>query len=108
MARARGRWLVASVSILAVWTSAAWCGTTGTLTGKIVDEKKQPLAGVNVRLPAQRLGGVSDDQGNFTIVGIPAGDVSVQANLLGHTPYVADRVTIRPDFTTTLNITLST
>src|SRR5437879_736094 len=39
-------------------------GTTGKLTGKVVNEKKEPLAGVNIRIEGQRLGALTDDQGN--------------------------------------------
>ena len=73
-----------------------------------MDEKKQPLAGVNIRLEGLRLGTASDESGNYFIIGVPAGAYVVRANLLGQAPYVADNVQIAPDFTTTLNITLRT
>jgi outer membrane receptor protein involved in Fe transport len=73
-----------------------------------MDEKKQPLAGVNVRLEGLRLGAASDESGNYFIIGIPAGAYTVRANLLGQAPYVAENVQITPDFTTTLNMTLRT
>jgi outer membrane receptor protein involved in Fe transport len=73
-----------------------------------MDEKKQPLAGVNVRLEGLHLGAASDESGNYFIIGIPAGAYVVRANLLGQAPYVADNVQIAPDFTTTLNVTMRT
>jgi len=81
-------------------------GTTGKLTGRVTDDKKQPLAGVNIRVEGQRLGGITDDQGEYFIIGIPAGRYSVRANLIGYTPSVAENVEIAPDFSTTLNVTL--
>ena len=97
--------LAAAVVLLA---PPARAGTSGKLVGRVMDEKKQPLAGVNIRLEGLRLGSVSDDQGNYFIIGIPAGTYMVRANLLGQAPYVADNVQIVPDFTTTLNVTLRT
>ena len=86
--------------------SLAWAGTTGKLSGRIVDDKKQPMPGVNVRIEGQRLGAISDEQGNYFIIGIPGGTYVVHANLIGYAPFVAEKVQITPDFTTELNMTL--
>ncbi len=88
--------------------SAAWGGTTGKLSGKVINEKKEPLAGANIRIEGQRLGAVSDEQGNYFIIGIPGGVYSVRSNMLGQAPFVAENVTINPDFTTTLDIVMKT
>jgi len=87
---------------------AALAGTTGKLTGRVTNEKKEPLAGVNIRIEGQHLGALTDENGVFTIIGIPAGPAVVHANLLGYGAYVADGVGITADFSTTLNITLQT
>jgi outer membrane receptor protein involved in Fe transport len=97
--------LAAAVVLLA---PPARAGTSGKLVGRIMDEKKQPLVGVNIRLEGLRLGTATDESGNYFIIGIPAGTYTVRANLLGQAPYVAENVQIAPDFTTTLNVTLRT
>ena len=97
--------LAAAVVLLA---PPARAGTTGKLVGRVTDEKKQPLAGVNIRLEGLRLGTASDETGNYFIIGIPAGTYVVRANLLGQAPYVAENVQVAPDYTTTLNVTLRT
>src|SRR5215510_6615365 len=99
--RAIGR-RVAALAVLLLISSTAWAGTTGKLTGKVVNEKKEPLAGVNIRVEGQRLGALTDDNGVFVIVGVPGGTWAVHANLLGYAPSLAERVAITPDFTTTL------
>src|SRR5690242_17756272 len=104
--RAGGLVLVALAAVLLA--PSGWAGTTGKLTGRVLNEKKEPLAGVNIRIEGQRLGGVSDEQGNYFIIGIPAGTYIVRANLLGQAPFSAENVTITPDFTTNLNIQLRT
>jgi outer membrane receptor protein involved in Fe transport len=86
----------------------ARAGTTGKLAGTVVNEKKEPLAGVNVRLEGQRLGALTDEKGRYFIVGIPAGAYLLRANLIGYAAFAAENVEIAPDFTTELNIALRT
>lgn len=86
----------------------AHAGTTGKLTGRVVNEKKEPLAGVNIRIEGQHLGALTDENGSYTIIGIPAGPTVVRANILGYASYVAENVTVVADFSTTLDITLRT
>src|SRR6185503_21252986 len=86
----------------------AWSGTTGKLTGVVKNEKGQPLTGVNVRLEGLRIGALSDDQGRFLMIGVPAGEYPLRANLMGHAPFLANKVQIAPDFTTEYNIELKT
>ncbi len=86
----------------------ALAGTTGKLSGRVTNDKKEPLPGVNIRIEGQRLGAFSDDQGNYVIVAVPAGTYEVKANLLGHAPYSVVGVQINPDFTTTQDIVLKT
>lgn len=100
--------LVLAAALGLLLAAPVLAGTTGKLTGTVRDEKKQPLAGVNIRVVGQRLGAVTDETGQFVIIGIPGGLQSVQANLLGYAAYTASNVSITPDFTTELNITLRT
>ncbi len=86
----------------------ARAGTTGKLAGRVVNEKKEPLMGANVRIDAMRMGAASDENGEYFIIGLPAGTYAVRVNLLGHAAYLADNVVIRPDFTTSLDVVLRT
>jgi outer membrane receptor protein involved in Fe transport len=95
-----------ALAAMLVVTAAALAGTTGTLKGRVTDDKNAPLTGVNIRIEGQRLGALSDESGNFVIVGIPGGTFVVRANLVGYGAYAAQNVSITPDFTTTLNVTL--
>ncbi|NOT32545.1 MAG: TonB-dependent receptor [Candidatus Eisenbacteria bacterium] len=105
----RAPWAASLALLLALWPALAppiHAGTTGKLTGHARNEKKEILAGVNIRVEGQRLGAVTDENGAFTIIGIPAGTYVVKANLLGYAPYSAQGVDITPDFTTTLELAL--
>ena len=86
----------------------ARAGTTGKLAGRVTNEKKELLAGVNIRIEGLHLGVATDELGNYAIIGIPAGAHTVRADLLGHAPYVAENVQIAPDFTRILDITMRT
>ncbi len=99
---------LAAVAVALALAVPALAGTTGKLTGRVVDEKKQPLAGVNVRIEGQRLGGITDDQGEYFIIGIPAGRYSVRMNLIGYGAYLVENVEVTPDFSTTINGVLRT
>lgn len=81
-------------------------GTTGKLHGTVTSDKKEPLVGVNVRIEGLRLGVMSDEKGEFVLIGIPAGTYMVHANMLGYAGFTAGNVTITPDFTTELPIVL--
>src|SRR5690242_7382177 len=102
-----GRRSIAAAIALAI-ALPALAGTTGKLTGRVTDDKKQPLAGVNVRVEGQRLGGITDDQGNYFIIGIIGGKYTVKMDLIGYAPFVAENVEITPDFSTTLDAVMKT
>src|SRR5258705_381704 len=108
----RAPWAAITATLSLLWLAAAIspaaAGTTGKLTGKIRNEKKEAMAGVNIRIEGQRLGAVSDENGDYVIIGVPAGPQVVRANLMGYAAYVAENVNVVADFTTTLNIELKT
>ncbi len=89
-----------------VLASAARAGTTGRLAGQVLDARKQPLAGVNVALLGVPLGALTDEQGRFTIVNIPAGTYSVRAALVGYRGITTTSVLVSADETTRLDLTL--
>ena len=108
MLRSSLRILALVVTLIVALAPIARAGTTGKLSGRITNEKKEPLPGVTIRIEGQRLGAISDDQGNYVIIGVPAGTYTVHANIMGSQPYAATGVQITPDFTTDLNIMLQT
>ena len=87
--------------------SPVGAGTTGKLTGKVTNKKKMPVGGVNVRIEGLRIGALSDENGDFFMIGVPGGNYTVRANRMGMRAFVAENVSITPDFTTELNIPMS-
>lgn len=97
--------LILTLSVLAASPLAA--GTTGKLAGQVTSEGGDPLPGANIRVMGQRLGAVTDEEGRYVILGIPAGTYEIRCNLLGYAAYVVENVEILPDFTKELDIRLT-
>ena len=88
MATARRRFLLLGAALLCAAPFLSPLGAqqpTGTITGQVIDSAtRQPLAGVNVIVEGTRLGGVTRDDGTFTIVGVPPGTHSVRTRRIGY------------------------
>ncbi len=83
-------------------------GTTGKLAGRVIDTVKAPLGGVNVQIPGARLGAITETDGRFVVLGIPAGTYEVKVSLLGYRPTTIEEVVVSADHTTPLDVTLVT
>jgi outer membrane receptor protein involved in Fe transport len=99
--------LVGALLVSLFIVQGAFAGTSGKLSGRVLDNKKQPLAGANLAIPSARLGALSDAEGRFAIIGIPAGTYEVKVNLLGYGPVVVQDVRISADNTTALDVELA-
>ncbi|MEO5619111.1 MAG: TonB-dependent receptor [Candidatus Eisenbacteria bacterium] len=100
--------LLVAAACLAIAASpwVAGAGTTGKLAGRAVDRAGQPLAGVNVALPAARLGALSDDAGYFTILNVPPGTYEVRASMIGRRTVTVTQLVVSSDRTTKVDLTL--
>jgi outer membrane receptor protein involved in Fe transport len=99
--------LVLCVLIICV-CHALWAGTTGKLVGVVTDkESKEPLPGVNIQIENTMLGAATDMDGSFIILGIPPGNYSVKATMIGYTDVVQNDVRVTVDKTTSLEFRLS-
>jgi outer membrane receptor protein involved in Fe transport len=85
---------------------SANAGTTGRLSGRVLDPAKQPLAGANVAIPAARTGAVTDNDGRYSIINIPAGTYEVRISLIGYQTVLTREVVVSADNTTVLDLTL--
>jgi outer membrane receptor protein involved in Fe transport len=84
----------------------AFAGTTGKLSGRVSDQKKEPLPSANVILLGTTLGAVTDIDGYYTILNIPPGAYDVQVRLIGYRSFTTRGVQISVDQTTKLDATL--
>jgi len=85
---------------------ASFAGTTGKLSGRVLDQQKQPLPGANVILLGTTLGAAADAQGYYNILNIPPGTYRVQFSVIGYQTVVVQNVLITSNNTTSLNAEL--
>lgn len=86
---------------------AALAGTTGKISGRVLDPKKQPLMGVNVMVIGAPLGALTDDAGRYSILNVPAGTYTVKVSLLGYRAVTTTNVSVSADNTTRLDLELA-
>jgi outer membrane receptor protein involved in Fe transport len=84
--------------------STIWSGTSGKITGYIVDkETGEPLAGANIVVQSTSLGASVDLNGRFTILEVPPGTYTVQISYVGYRTIIMNDVRVLIDQTTRLD-----
>lgn len=79
------RRLLASALLLTGATSASAQTATGTVTGSVVERQSgRPIEGVQVRVVGTQRGAQTDQAGQFRLIAVPAGAVSISAQRIGY------------------------
>jgi Ca-activated chloride channel family protein len=78
-------------------------GQLGAITGRVLDASQQPVAYANVVVLGARVGALTDENGNYRIVGAPAGEQQVKVQAIGRDPFVAP-VRVEPGRTATADL----
>ena len=98
--------LITLLSLLFIIQLSA--GTTGKISGTVTDnESHEPLIGVNVILLETSLGAATNADGFYLINNIPPGTYTVRFSAIGYQKKQVSNVKIAADFTTEINISLS-
>jgi hypothetical protein len=92
--------------VVAAWPGLGTAGTTGKISGRVLDAKKQPLASANVVIPAIRAGTATDADGYYNLLDLPPGSYDVKVSLLGYRSVTNTGVAVTSDQTTRLDVTL--
>src|SRR5215831_6346788 len=100
------RLALAGFSILLGSVGPVAAGTTGRITGKVLDPAKQPMVGANVAVPAARTGAIAEADGSYNIINVVAGTYDVRVTLLGYQPVLIQGVVVSADNVTQLDVTL--
>ncbi|MBG8554904.1 SusC/RagA family TonB-linked outer membrane protein [Hymenobacter guriensis] len=90
--------------VCAGFTSAL--AQTGSISGRIVDEKSQGIPGVTVLIEGTSLGTSTNSDGQFSIQNVPAGPQTIVASFVGFTT-TRRPVTISAGQNATLDVSLS-
>ena len=96
------------VTTLVAVPASLLAGTTGKISGKVIDAKTgDPLEGVNILILDTQMGAATDQDGFFYILNVQPGQYSVRASMIGYTSVVQQQVRVSVDQTTALDYSLS-
>jgi len=96
-----------SIAIVALlWSPGTRAGTTGKISGRVVDKSEEPLLGANVVLVGTILGASTDIDGYYAILNVPPGWHQVQFRLIGYRSVSVKEVLVTVDNTTKLDATM--
>ncbi len=101
------RLAVSAVLCALLAPAPAPAGTTGKLTGRVLDGRQRPVEVVTVMVTGTRLGAYTDAGGRYTILNIPAGTYEVSFSRMGFAGKRIQNVVISADQTTTLDAALA-
>lgn len=84
-------------------------GTTGKIKGRVIDKSSgEPLINASVLIVGTHLGSVTDINGDYVILNIPAGAYQLRFSFLGYQTVNVTDVKVIPDLTTEINASLIT
>ncbi len=88
--------------------SQIFAGTTGKISGKIIDKSTgEALIGANVLIMGSSVGSSSDIDGNYFILNIPPGEYQVKASMVGYSSVTFEHVRVSVDQTTKIDFELN-
>jgi TonB-linked SusC/RagA family outer membrane protein len=91
---------------MALLPAALRAQATGAVGGQVASAEGQPIAGAQVSVVGTMRGAVTDQQGRYTINGVPVGAQRVRARMLGYAP--SDQpATVTAASTATVNFQLT-
>jgi len=100
--------ILITIIIILMSVQIVFPGTTGKITGRIVDkETKEPLVGVNVVVKGTTLGATTDLNGYYVILHVPPGNQTIVASMVGYATVTVSDIEVRIDQTSTVDIEMA-
>jgi len=101
------RVLLVLMLALAATGNLAWAGTSGKITGVVIDaETREPLPGAVITMLGTAMGANTDLDGRYTIINVPVGTYTVQAKMMGYETQNITGIKSIMDLTTPVNFKL--
>jgi outer membrane receptor protein involved in Fe transport len=94
------------VVVILFVSPTAWAGTTGKISGKVLDAAGDAVVGASVQIIETSRGAACDVDGNFVILGVVPGTYTVRITNVGYGIKTYKGVVVEGDNTTTLDVTL--
>jgi len=89
--------------LLSLFSGLLYSSTTGKIAGVVKNkETGETLAGANILVQGTYLGAASDVDGNFVILNVPVGQLSVKVSYMGFRDIINENVRVSVDLTTDL------
>ncbi len=99
---------ILSLAVLVAVSGSLQAGNTGKITGRVTDKASgEAIVSANILVVGTQRGAVTDIDGRFSIIGVPAGTCTVRASQVGYQQIDYTDVRVNPDQTTELNFALS-
>ena len=97
----------AGLWLLIAMCSAVFAGTTGKIAGRVTDgETGDPVIGAAVMIEGTSLGAAADINGDFFILNVTPGEISLRVTAIGYSPKTIQGLRVITDQTTTANFVL--
>lgn len=93
-----------SLTLFLFMMTSGFAGVGGKFAGIIVDEKGDPLIGVNIIIENTGMGTISDGYGNYYFLNIPPGHYDIKFMMIGYKTVIHKDIIIMSDFTTNLAV----
>jgi len=102
------RRLVCGGLILLIAATTVLADSTGKIVGKVTDAQTgEAIINANILVVGTQRGAVTDLDGKYTIIAVPAGTATIRASILGYQTSEVRDVKIIPEQTTTLDFRLT-
>ena len=99
--------VAAGAMVFALSAAPAQAQSTGTVTGTVVDAASgRTLESAQVYIPSLNMGGLSNQQGRFLILNVPAGSHDLRVELIGYSG-ATESMTVTAGQTTTIEMRLA-
>jgi outer membrane receptor protein involved in Fe transport len=95
---------VVSVLLIALSQDGLFAGTTGKISGRVVDQEKQPVPVATVTLVGLGLGAIADAEGRYNILNVPPDTYEIKVGRVGFDTLLVKDVVVSADQTTWLNV----
>ena len=89
-----------------IFLQLMFAGTTGKISGKVVDENNQPLIGCNIVVKGTSLGAATNIKGEYFILNIPPGKYDLTASMIGYGTVTVKGTLVMVDLTAKTNFFL--
>ncbi len=107
--RGNTRWIVVILTAVLVlaFSANALADVYGKIAGTVVDKKtKEPIFNAAVQVEGTTLGALTDMDGSFHILSVPAGMHSVTVKMVGYNSVQMPDIEVSPGLTVTLSVEL--